>query len=389
MSTRLTEIPAAPLISPKTPSGWNPAIQFDELLGEGLATTPGLIGEPNFDEFLTQAGYDPAVYEVVGNTVKTSKWQQREDGAWLTSFRFTFRLKNKAVDLPLLWSTAKRAVKGFKPVTTGKVFVVVPADWQVGKSASRGGTPELLERIFSSFANIESAIKRGKYERIVILDAGDIIEGIENVASTAQLQSNDMSPMQQTDLAASLMWDLMKLCAKYAPVTYATVGSNHCQWRVSRQAVGRPGVDDWGVVIAQQLKRLATETGMDATFLVPQAHDETLAFDPFDDGFHILGLFHGHQAKGPNGVQGWLEKQTFGHQPLAAFSVAVSGHFHHARVEELGKAHNGGSRWWVQASTSDNGSDWYRLSSGSDSGTGISCFELERQTIFSGTVYRY
>jgi hypothetical protein len=375
--------------SPVAPVGWRPSVQFDEVSGEGVATTQGLISEPNFDDFLTQAGYDPAVYEVVGNTVKTSKWQQREDGEWLTSFRFTFRLKNKAIDLPFLWSQARKEAKKPKPVESDKVFVLVPADWQIGKSASRGGTPELLERIFTSFANIETAIRRGKYERIVILDAGDIIEGIENVASTAQLQSNDISPMQQTDLAASLMWDLIKLCAKYAPITYATVGSNHCQWRVNKQAVGRPGVDDWGIVIAQQLRRLATETKTDVTFVIPQAHDETLTLDPFGDTFHILGLFHGHQAKGPNGVQGWLEKQAFGNQPIKDFSIAVSGHFHHTRIEELGKAHNGGSRWWIQASTSDNGSDWYRLSSGSDSGTGISCFELQRNTVFGGTVWRF
>ena len=375
--------------SPVSPAGWKPQVNFDEVLGEGQATTPGLYSEPNFDEFLRSAGYDPDVYEVVGNTVKTSKWQQREDGEWLTSFRFTFRLKNLAVDLPFLWSQARKEAKKPKPVESDKVLVIVPADWQVGKSASRGGTKELLERIFTSFGNIEAQLKRGKYERVVILDAGDIIEGIENVASTAQLESNTMSPMQQTDLAASLMWDLLKMCAKYAPVTYATVGSNHCQWRVNRQAVGRPGVDDWGVVIAQQLRRLAVETKTDVTFVMPQPHDESLTLDPFGDTFHIVGLFHGHQAKSPNAVEQWLSKQAFGNQAIKDFSIAVSGHFHHSRVEELGRAHNGGSRWWIQASTSDAGSDWYRLTTGSDSGTGISCFELQRNTVFSGTVWRF
>lgn len=374
---------------PVAPNGWQPNIVFDELTGEGTATTDALYSEPNFDQFLRNAGYDPDVYEVVGNTVRTSKWQQREDGAWLTSFRFTFRLKNRAVDLPLLWSTAKRATKPLKPVPLGKVFVVIPADWQVGKVGSRGGTPELLERIFASFAGIEATLKRGKYERIVILDAGDIIEGIENVAATAQLQSNDLSPMQQVDLAASIMWDLVKLCSNYAPVTYATVGSNHCQWRVNKQAVGMPGVDDWAIVIAQQLRRLAAETNRDVDFKIPAKHDESLTLDPFGDTFHVIGLFHGHQAKSPNAVETWLTKQAFGNQALKDFSIAVSGHFHHTRIEELGRSHNGGSRWWIQASTSDNGSDWFRLTSGSDAGTGISCFELERGKVFTGTVMRF
>jgi hypothetical protein len=374
---------------PVAPAGWQPSLVFDELTGEGTATTDALYSEPNFDQFLFNAGYDPKVYEVVGNTVKTSKWQQREDGAWLTSFRFTFRLKNKAIDLPLLWSAAKKVTKPLKPISFGKVFVVVPADWQVGKTGSRGGTQQLLERVFASFAAIENTIKHGKYERIVILESGDVIEGIENIAATAQLQSNDLSPMQQTDLAASLLWDLVKLCSKYAPVTYATVGSNHCQFRVNRQAVGMPGVDDWGIVIAQQLRRLSVETNRDVTFVIPKHYDESLTLDPFGDTFHVLGLFHGHQAKSPNAVETWLSKQAFGNQPIKDFTIAVSGHFHHTRIEELGKAHNGGSRWWIMASTSDAGSDWYRLNSGSDSGTGITCFELERQKVFTGTIMRF
>jgi hypothetical protein len=175
---------------------------------------------------------------------------------------------------------------------------------------------------------------------------------------------------------------------KYGPVTYASVASNHCQWRFNGQTVGKPGLDDWGIVILQQIRRLTTEMGMDVTYLIPDPFDESLALDVFDDGFHIVALAHGHQAKRPNGMEAWLQKQTFGQGPTSAFTLFVSGHFHHLRVEELGQAHNGGSRYWVQASTMDNGSDWFRLQSGTDSATGIVCFELERDTHFQGTVYK-
>ena len=56
--------------------------------------------------------------------------------------------------------------------------------------------------------------KQGRYERIYILDMGDIIESVSNKASLNQLESNDLSPMQQTDLAASLMFDLIKRMVK-------------------------------------------------------------------------------------------------------------------------------------------------------------------------------
>jgi hypothetical protein len=370
----------------ETPIGWKPAVEFDGT--EGIATTPGLADGLDYTEFLEQAGYSPDIYEVIG-APRTSRWQVY-DGSWRTSYRFHFRLRpDNAVALPLLYKEAKKTkAKQPKPVDNGKVLVIATADYQIGKVASRGGTPDLLARIFMSYAKIASHLKKNKYEQIIILDAGDIIENFGNAADLAQLQSNDLSLMDQVDLAATLQWDLIKLAAKHAKVTYASVGSNHCQWRVSKQVVGKP-VDDWGIFIVKQLRKLATEVGLDVKFLIPADYDESLALDPFNDQFHVVGLFHGHQAGRPDAVPNWLDKQVAGLQPLMNFSIAVSGHFHHTRVQQLGQAHNGGSRWWVQASTSDNGSDWFRLTSGQDSSTGITAFELEKQVLFNGQVFRF
>lgn len=378
--------PAEKIVAPKS---FRPGIEFDGL--EGTATTQYAETPKSFEDLLIEAGLNPVEYEVIGTGM--SKWQQREDGEYLTSVRYKFlKVNNSNINLPLLYSLAKASLKKsasrVKGATLDKAFVIVAADFQVGKVASGGGTPELIARVLASYQRIEEKLKKGKYSKVVIVDAGDIVESVSNAASFAQLQSNDLSPMQQVDTAASLMWELIKMAHKYAPVTYASVGSNHCQWRFNGQTVGKPGVDDWGVVIAQQLRRLSTEVGLDVTYLIPQPYDESLAFDVFGDQFHILAVAHGHQAKRPNNVQSWLEKQTFGQGPVAAFTTFISGHFHHLRVEELGKAHNGGSRYWIQGSTSDNGSDWFRLTSGSDSATGIVCFELEKDVHFQGTVYK-
>jgi len=283
-----------------------------------------------------------------------------------------------------------KKTKPAKPAANNsdKVLVIATADYQVGKVASRGNSQDLVARLMHSFDKIARHLKKNKYDHIYILDAGDIIENFGNAANLAQLQSNDLSIMDQIDLAATLQWDLLKLATKHAPTTYASVGSNHCQWRVNKQTVGKP-VDDWGIFIVKQLRKLSTEVGLDVQFLIPSDFDESLAFDPFNDQFHVVGLFHGHQAGRPDAVPNWLDKQVAGLQPLKNFTVAVSGHFHHTRIQQLGQAHNGGSRWWVQASTSDNGSDWYRLTSGQDSTTGITAFELEQGKHFEGQVIRF
>ena len=382
----LEDLTPAPKVA--APKDWRPAVEFDG--SNGLATTPPTTGDqPDFTQFLIDQGFDPERVEIYG-PVRTSRWQQREGGDWLVSWRFNFRMKtNLDVDLPTLYAQAKKTkLPARKETKEGKAFVIVPADYQVGKVGSRGNTQDLIARVFASYERIEQKLKQGKYEKVIILDAGDMIESVSNKASMAQLDSNDLSPFQQQDLAASLLWDLIKIAHKYAPVTYASVGSNHCQFRVNGQAVGKPGLDDVGIVILQQLRRLSTELEMDVNYLIPEPFDESLAFDVFGDEFHIVALAHGHQAARPNSVPDWLIKQTYSQGPISGFTTFVSGHFHHVRVEELAPASNGGSRYWIQASTSDNGSDWYRLKAGTESTTGIVCFELERQTHFQGTVWK-
>lgn len=369
----------------QAPSDFRPAVRFDG--SEGEATTEGMLSKPDFSEFLAERGYSPDEYEIVGSP-RTSQWQ-RWDGEWLTSYRFHFRKKVTEVDLPTLFAEAKKTKKSVAKPGKGKAFIVAPADYQVGKTDVRGGTKELIERVMQSYDRIEAQMKAGKYEKIVIIDVGDIIESVSNTADMSQLQSNDLSPMQQVDVAASLMWDLIKRAAKYAPVVYGSVASNHCQWRHNKQGVGRPGQDDWGIVILQQLRRLATEVGLNVEFLVPHPDDEGFAFDVFDDGIHVLGCIHGHQARRPDQVPTHWRQATFGSQFLAAATLLLTGHFHHTRVQELGQAPNGGSRWWVQASTMDSGSSWFRRMSGEDSMPAITCMELERGVYYQGEIKRF
>jgi hypothetical protein len=166
-----------------------------------------------------------------------------------------------------------------------------------------------------------------------------------------------------------------------------SVGSNHCQFRVNKQRVGS-ATDDWGIHVGRTLARLSNEVGLDITFHEPAKHDESLAYDVFKDGYHILGMVHGHQANNPNMIPDWWRKQSFGKQSVTAATVLVSGHFHHLRVQELGSTNRGTSRFWVQAATLDNGSNWWRLNSGEDSTPGLVCFVLERDTDYTGTVHK-
>lgn len=367
-----------------------PGIEFDGI--EGTATTPGYDSEPeNFNEFLLDAGLDPEGIEVIP-PVRTSRWQQQKDGelVWLTSYRFTFRKKATGIDLPLLMAEAGKKLKPIKPAKAqDKALVVLWSDLQVGKVDYLGGTKELLERVETTNARLMELVEREKPKKIIFADLGDTVENFYNANAPQQSYSNDLSIMEQVDVATTMAWQTLKNLYQAVPdITYASVGSNHCQFRMNGKAIGKP-TDDWGVFIGRQLAKLAHETGANnMRFVEPQPHDESLAVDVFDDGFHILGIVHGHQVNRPEGMGDWWRKQSFGRQPVADASLLVHGHFHHMRVTELGSTPRGTSRYLVMAPTMDNGSTWFRLNSGEDSVPGLATLILEKGVDYTGTVFK-
>lgn len=381
--------PAPPV---RAKSEHRPGVDFDGDLGHGV--TPGYATEPeNFDEFLADAGFDPATVEVIP-PVRTSRWQQQQDGelVWLTSYRFTFRRKQEAVDVLKLAELMKTNKPSGKPLknTEPKCLVVMWSDLQVGKVDYRGDTKTLIARVNETLDRLLEKIRKEKPEQVIFADLGDTVENFYNAASAQQHYTNDLSIMEQVDLATTFAWQAISNIASLVPkVLYASVGSNHCQFRsASGKALGKP-TDDWGVFIGRQLARLAKESGYDnIRFTEPQPHDESLAIDVFDDGFHILGIAHGHQARRPDMMATWWRQQAFGRQPVADANVLIHGHWHHLRVTELGSTTRGTSRFLIMAPTMDNGSGWFRLVTGEDSVPGLATFILEKNKDFTGTVYK-
>lgn len=374
--------PASKVVAPPN---FRPGIEFDGT--EGVATTPGYTDQPNFDAFLLDAGFNPNEIEIVG-TPRTSRWQ-KYDGEWLTSYRFNFRKKMANFDLPLLMKEARKKVKPAKlEKPEPRCLVVMWSDLQVGKVDYRGGTEALIERVNLMQTRLNALIRSEKPEKVIFVDLGDTVEGFNNAAPMQQLQSNSISIMEQVDLATTFAWNTLGQIAERVPdITYASVGSNHCQWRIGREVVGK-ATDDWGIFIGRQLARLAKEANLPIRFVEPQEHDESLALDVFGDGFHILGIAHGHQAKRPDNMGQWWRGQAFGRQPVADASILIHGHWHHLRVTEMGSTPRGTSRFLIMAPTMDNGSGWWKKVTGEDSVPGLGVFFLEKGIDFTGTVFK-
>lgn len=331
----------------------------------------------DWSDMFRRFNLDPEVFEVVGDTVRMSNWQQSKrtndgdrDVVNLYSYRALFRRKAAAIDLPALYAAVRRTkLKPVKPAGES-TLVVAWADTQVGKVGQRGGTPELVERLERKRAALAAHIKTRKLTDFVFVDVGDAIEGFENVAS--QMFTNDLSLPQQIDLSAVEMWKTLELLAGFGEVGAVAVPSNHGAWRSGKQSLGRPS-DDWGLAIQQRLLHESVLIGLPISFHQPDTWDESVSVNVRGT---VLGVHHGHQSACDQ-MPKWWAGQQHGAQATADADILLTGHYHHLRVLPTGRSQRTGkSKWWLQAPTLDNGSDWFRNKSGDDSDPGLLVFEI-------------
>lgn len=357
----------------RNPSGWEAGTEWD---GEsGVITTGPIAGREitDFDAILEDFGYDPAKVEIVGG-VRHSRWQTY-DGDWLTSYKINVAARTVSledqIDLPALFAASRKAPK--PKLVSGneeRVTVVVYADPQWGKTGSRGGTPELLERSALCRAKLEDELKRRRPTATVLLDGGD---GIENFHSGGNpMFTNDLSLPQQLDAYSTDLYEYINVMQRFGAVTVGVVPSNHSAWREGKQNLGKPS-DDLGLYVHRQLAKLTDAAGIDANWVYPSDYDESMVINVLGTG---LGITHGHQF-GPGGAITWWQKQTFGAQAVVNADVLVTAHYHSFGCGVAGRnQQTGRQRWWLGAPTLDNGSDWYRNKAGRDSDAGLMIFDI-------------
>ena len=350
----------------QVPAEWQAKKTWDGQTGE-LCT--GLI-EPvaEFTELLVRAGWDPEKVEILGGV---NQWFKETAKGEMASYFFKVRVKESSLDLPALYSAARRkpraAVAGARSERT---TVVVLSDVQAGKVGSRGGTPELVERLEVTRRKLELHLRKVKPSRTVLAEAGDLFEGFESGGNP--MFTNDLSLAQQMDLAGTEVFEFVSLLSRWGHVDVAAVPSNHTAWRRGKQNLGRPS-DDLGLHVHRQVERLAKASGLDADWHFPRDYDESMILDV--DGTRI-GLVHGNQFS-PGAAPVWWGKQQHGGQPVGSADVLVSGHYHHLSVIPSGRnPYSGRSKWWLQAPTLDNGSDWFRNVAGDDSDPGLLVFDI-------------
>lgn len=386
-----------PVNAQNTPKGWTPSVELEGDKGVVTSTPQTSDKITDFSDILLELGIDPEAFEVVG-PARISKWQQRarqgSEGfktVWLTAYRLNIQKRGTSVsveesspeiDLPLLYAVSKKNSERWDvPLNdpsrkSKRTTVVVFADPQTGKNGSRGGTEELIQRIEIKKQKLTEYCKRQHSATSVFLDAGDIIEGFENVDQ--QQFTNDLSLMNQVDLSHTFELDFIDLLSRtHDSVIAASVPSNHAVWRKGKGQLGKPS-DDWGIHIMKQVEKAYNRfnTNHNVEFMYPDEWKKSLIIPV--QGLN-LGLVHGDDVNKPEAMAQWWANQCHGGGPVSTADILVYGHFHTFRLLPTGRNPlSGKQKWLVGSPTLDNGSDWYANGmGGGDSDEGLLVFVID------------
>lgn len=320
---------------------------------------------------------DPASFEVVGNTVRMSTWQQSkalEDGSRdvvnLFSYRASFRRVRQ--DDAEFASILER-ISNFTYVPAPKSFnpeaqIVVPCDLQVGKVDWNGNTDDTVAQALESFAKAAEFAREFRPAELCIVDAGDPIENIYNTAS--QLGTNDSDLPRQIEVAHNIFLSGIEMLAPLVPkLRYAAVSSNHGQQRLGPKSPAGDAHADYGLGIAKMIRRgLELNPGAfrHVTVQTPDPYMESLYF--WTCGSDI-GVVHGHQAGQADKLGEWWKGQSHGNMPVSKARILIAGHFHSLRYYQ-----SGDSRHVFVGPASDRGSSWFTNLKGESSESGMLMF---------------
>lgn len=326
-------------------------------------------GYEDYRAFIASKGQDP------DKVTFTWGWTSAPNGGcWnkLNNVRPIAGLDNnpEQVDLPALYAAARHATPKPAPATFMRATVIVWADPQIGKTGSRGGTAELIERSTIIRQKLNALLGERPPARILLADAGDGIEGFESGGNP--MFTNDLSLSGQLDTYGTELFEYVNLAHGHAPVTVAGIPSNHAAWRNGKQNLGRPS-DDLGLFMHRQVQKVTDASGMDVTWTRPAEYDESVAVDFYGTK---VGIVHGNQF-GPGQAVTWWTKQAFGAQAAAQADILVHGHYHAFSASVAGRNPvTGRQRYCLGAPTLDNGSDWFRQVAGKDSDPGLMVFDI-------------
>ena len=379
---RLNELKRAVEEKVENPQGdWTAGIQWKG--EEGSVTTKPVVGNtpPEWEEVLKVWELDPEKFAVVEPVLFNAWDAPSKDGGTIRMRQWKGRVVRKdrtSVDLSELISEIKRHKPKAQTTYEGEgTMVVALSDWQIAKPDG-DGTRGTVQRILNSTDNVVTRVKelrklKRPIDELIVLWCGDAIEGTVGHYAT-QAFGAELDRRDQVKVARRLLRDaLVTWSPHFKKVKVLAVGGNHGENRNGGGKAWTTLGDNDDVAIVEQVAEIFAankETYGHIKFIIP---DDSLTVTTKVNGW-VLGMTHGHLAKSAGSAEQkarrWFESMAAQRQPIGASDIIVTGHFHHLRIADWGKA------TWIQAPSMEGGSDWFRLSKGEQSATGTLTFAI-------------
>lgn len=358
----------------KHPAGWTPGVRLDTA-GGFVVTEPREAAPTNWDAILEELlppGIDRDQYAVDGETVEVRAWDANAgEGEVKRLYYFKARLRirthvTQGVDLEKLIAAVKKSrVK--KPRTTDdeRAYFIHITDLQAGQ-ADGDGVEGMVARVLQLAdlvaADLKMLRKRGTpASQVFVPITGDLVEGV-NGWYEMQTFSVELDRRDQTKLVRRLLTELLLSIASHGlPVHVATVPGNHGENRNDGKAYTTLHDND-DVAIVEQIADAVAMTGTHdhVTFSFPPRDRLSMTVEVLG---HIVGLTHGHIARAGAGTEQkilrWFERMAAIRDPLGDSDVIFSGHYHHARFQQLV-----GDVLWLQGGALCDASAWFSQSAG-------------------------
>lgn len=337
----------------------------------------------DWSDIFRRFNLDPEAFEVAGDTVRMSTWQQSKalengdrDIVNLYSYRAQFRRKVAGeLDIAEIvaslrsWKPAKHTM----PVGEPSAFFFGAADWQLGKGEGEG-TPGTTARVLAAYDSAADRIRALREQgvtlnELVFANMGDATEAVAG-HYPSQTYEVDLNLRGQLKTAIELTLAGLKLLAPmFEKVTYTVALCNHGQWQRAGGKAITDDSDNSSGHLGDILKMIAGLTpGLShVEFVVP--HNEMITTGTFA-GVPVA-MAHGHKVSGVE--ETWLAKQSSWLQTTKEFrpELWVTAHRHTAKVEDYGPYHR------VQCATVDPGSKSFRDGTGKWSTRGTTTFVVD------------
>jgi hypothetical protein len=386
----------------KHPTGWEPRVEITG--SSGFVITEPVPEQPeNWAEILDELlppNVNRADYTIDSSyPVELRAWDSGDgEGGSKRLYYFKARIKRvgEVASIPLedLVQAAIRAHKGAKSKdTTGlveRVYWQQITDLQAGQpdgAGVSGMVSKALQLADLAIADIKSLKKAGKeVTQILVPITGDLVEGV-NGWYEMQTFSVELDRRDQVKIVRRILTEyLIKIGQLGLPVHVAVVAGNHGENRQNGKAYTTLNDNDDVAVVEQVAEALAiSEKFENISFSFPARDRLSLTVEVLG---WIVGLTHGHIARGGTGVEGritsWFKSMAAMRDPIGDSDLLFTGHYHHTRFQQLV-----GNTYWVQGGALCDSSAWFSQTSGLTNDPAVMCGTMTREAVIETILPHY